>query len=84
MIYPSKGSVKQQLTLNIFPSNLNVGIFWVVEVSKFSLDITNSYGTCFLPCYISIPLPGQETKNNNSAVYFLPVDFWSQEQVILY
>jgi len=50
MIYPSNGSVKQQFTLNILPSNLNFGIFWVVDVSKFSLDITKSYGTYFLPC----------------------------------
>ena len=27
MIYPSSGSVKQQFTLNILPSNLNFGIF---------------------------------------------------------
>ena len=84
IMYPSNGSVKQQFTLNILPSNLNFGIFYVVDVSKFSFDITKSWGTYFLPCYMSIPLPGQVTKNNNSAFNFFPVDFCSQLHVILY
>ncbi len=39
MIYPSKGSVKQQLVVVMIPSNLNLGMVLVEDYSRFSCEI---------------------------------------------